>query len=160
MAVWLVCALGVGCGGESADELFDKGEAATHQVATYSRAQTYLADFLKRYPDDPRADVALQGLARILQSRQMGPRAISRYEELIRRFPQSRYVDQAQFMIGYIHDQNGDYAQARTAYRKVIRLYPHSDLVDDAEISIANLGRSLETWLLPDSSATDTTQGD
>ena len=62
-------------------------------------------------------------------------------------------------MIGYIHDQNGDYAQARTAYRKVIRLYPHSDLVDDAEISIANLGRSLETWLLPDSSATDTTQG-
>ena len=77
----------------------------------------------------------------------------------MRRFPESRYVDQAQFMIGYIHDQNGDFERARLAYSKVISQYPQSELVDDAKVSIANLGKSLESWLLPGSSSADTATG-
>ena len=152
----LVCAvlLGVGCSQpESADNLFTKGEAATHRVSTYSQAEAHLSAFLTHYPNDSRADVALQALARILQSQGRSAEAIARYEELIRRFPDSRYADQAQFMIGYIHDQNGNYDQARLAYQKVLDRYAKSELVDDAKISIANLGKSLEDWLVPDSSA-------
>ena len=152
----LACAvlLGVGCSQpESADTLFTKGEAATHRVSTYAQAEAHLAAFLAHYPNDIRADVALQALARILQSQGRSAEAIAQYEALIRRFPDSRYADQAQFMIGYIHDQGGNYDQARLAYQKVIDRYAESELVDDARISIANLGKSLEDWLVPDSSA-------
>jgi len=145
-----------GCARESADVLFSRGEAATHRVATYGEAETHLEAFLRHYPNDPRADVALQALARILQSQGRAQEAVERYEELVKRFPESRYVDQAQFMIGYIHDQNGRLELARLAYQKVISQYPQSELVDDAKVSIANLGKSLESWLLPDSSGVDT----
>ena len=149
-----------GCSRESADELFSKGEAAAHQMATYPEAESNLARFLRHYPDDPRADVALQALARVLMNQERGKEAIARYEELIRRFPDSRYVAQAQFMIGYIYDQGGSYEQARAAYQQVIERYPNSDLVDDATKSIENLGKPLETWIFPDSPPADTTQRD
>ena len=156
----LVCIalLGLGCSRESADDLFTKGEAATHQVSTYPEAESNLKKFLGGYPDDPRADVALQALARVLLSLGKSGEAVDRYEELIRRFPDSRYVDQAQFMIGYIYDQNGEYEKARAAYQKVIDTYPHSELIDDSRVSLANLGRPLETWLPSDSTHVDTVQ--
>ena len=157
----LVCMalLVLGCSRESADELFTKGEVATHQVSSYPEAEVHLKKFLKGYPDDARADVALQALARVLLSQGKAEEAIARYEELLRRFSDSRYVDQAQFMIGYIYDQNGDYEKARAAYQKVIDLYPQSELIDDSRVSIANLGRPLETWIPYDSSRVDTKQG-
>ena len=72
-----VSSLVVGCARESADELFSKGEAATHRVATYGEAESHLEAFLRHYPNDPRADVALQALARITQSRVRLPKPLS-----------------------------------------------------------------------------------
>ena len=137
------------CGGqnEMADALFEEGEKATHDVATHGVAEAKLSEFLARFPDDPRAEVALQGLARVLMNLQKYPEAIARYETLIERFPQSRYCVQARFMIGYIHDQQGDYEKARLAYQQVVDAYPTSELADDAEISIQNLGKAPEQWL-------------
>ena len=140
----------VACEGQkqSADLLFQEGEQATHNTMSYPVAEVKLAEFLERFPDDPRAEVALQALARVLMNQQKHQEAIARYETLIARFPQSRYCVQAQFMIGYIHDQLGDYKQARLAYQQVIDTYPNSELADDAEFSIANLGKTPEQWLL------------
>ena len=78
-------------------------------------------------------------------------------EELIRRFPKSRYSDQAQFMIGYTYDQQGLLDKAREAYQKVIDNFPDSELVDDAKISIANLGKPPEAWFPTDT--TDSSPG-
>jgi TolA-binding protein len=142
-----------GCSSQSADELFSKGEAATHLETSYPEAEQYLATFLDEYPDDPRVDLALQALARVLLNQHKTEKAIERYEELIRRFPKSRYSDQAQFMIGYTFDQQGLMEKARAAYQKVINNFPGSDLVDDAKISIANLGKPPEAWFPADSSA-------
>lgn len=138
-----------GCGGESADDLFKRGEAATHQVENYAEAETLLAQFIERYPKDPRADIALQALARVLLNQKKSDQAIARYEAMLKQFPDSRYCPQAQFMIAYIYDQAGDYDRARTAYQKVLDLYPDSELVDDARISIKNLGKAPEQWLFP-----------
>jgi len=152
--VWILVTtglLGLGCGVESADELFFKGERATHEVASYPQAEQYLIKFLDHYPDDPRTDVALQALARVLMNEKKNDAAIARYEELIRRFPDSRYNAQSQFMVAYIYDHIQNYEQARTAYLKVIQNYPDSDLEDDAKISIQNMGKSPEKWLFPDS---------
>ena len=139
----------VACGGQeqSADLLFREGEQATHDMASHPIAEVKLAEFLARFPEDPRAEIALQALARVLLNQQKPKEAIARYETLIARFPQSRYCEQAQFMIGYIYDQLGDYKQARLAYQQVIDTYPNSGLVDDAKFSIANLGKTPEQWL-------------
>ena len=139
----------VACGAQeqSADLLFREGEQATHDMASYPVAEVKLAEFLAQFPDDPRAEVALQALARVLLNQQKHKEAIARYETLIARFPQSRYCVQAQFMIGYIHDQLGDYEQARVAYQQVIDTYPNSELVDDAKFSIENLGKVPDQWL-------------
>jgi TolA-binding protein len=145
--------LAVGCGGPSADSLFEKGEQATHDLKTYPQAEQYLAEFLTRFPDEPRVDIALQALARVLMNQSKWGEAIARYRELLARFPESRYCAQAQFMIGYIYDQSGEEQKARSAYQKVIRKYPHSDLVDDARISIQNMGKTPERWLFPDSTS-------
>ena len=122
-------------------------------MASYPVAEAKLAEFLKQYPDDPRADVALQALARVLMNQQKNEEAIERYEALISRFPQSRYCAQAQFMVGYIYDQSGDEDQAKKAYQKVIDTYPKSELTDDAKISIQNMGKAPEQWLFPKSAS-------
>lgn len=148
-----------GCGnGESADVLFTRGEAATHRVPSYDEAEEALGEFLDRFPNDPRADVALQSLARVLLSRQKYDDAVGRYRQLADTYPESRYRDQAQFMIGYVLDLKGDLEGARVAYEKVIALYPDSDLADDALLSIQNLGKAPEDWLAPDESGASSDQ--
>ena len=147
----------LGCQGESADDLFAKGEEATHNVAAYPEAEIKLAEFIDRFPDDPRADIALQALARVLMNQQKNQDAIARYEELLKRLPDSRYCPQAQFMIGYIHDQDGRFDAARQAYQSVIDSYPASELADDAKVSIANMGKTPKQWLFPGNANTDST---
>jgi TolA-binding protein len=145
--VGLLCLSVVGCSGESADELFTKGEHATHDVATYDEAIKHLATFIQQFQDDPRADVALQALARVYQAQGKSPEAIKTYEALIQRFPKSRYADQAQFMVGYIYDLSGNKDKAVKAYREVIARFPSSGLADDARVSIENIDKPLEAWI-------------
>ena len=141
------CALVAGCAQESADELFRQGEHATHDVEDYGKAITHLTRFIELFPEDARADVALQALARVYQAQGEGTKAIDAYQSLIDRFPQSRYVDQAQFMVGYIHDLEGRKDLAVEAYQMVIDHYPNSVLVDDATISVQNIHKPLEAWI-------------
>jgi TolA-binding protein len=135
------------CSGESADDLFEKGEHATHDVKTYSEAVKHLSAFLEGYPDDPRADVAMQAIARVYQAQGSSDIAIATYKDLVTRFPKSRYADQAQFMVGYIYDLSGDREAAVKAYEAVIANFPESSLADDARISIKNINKPLEAWI-------------
>lgn len=154
--VVLICLLAlVGCGGESADTLFAEGEKATHDIHSYDQAVSKLSEFLERFPNDSRADVALQALARVLMNQNKHPEAIARYESLIKQFPDSRFCAQAQFMIAYIYDQDGEFENAKMAYQKVIENYPDSELVDDAKISIQNMGKTPESWLFPEAGTGD-----
>lgn len=139
-----------GCGGESADELFARGEQATHDVDTYQEAVDHLLVFLNAYPDDPRADTALQALARVYQALGKSEVAIQTYESLLSRFPESRYADQAQFMVGYIYDLTGNREAAVKAYQEVLVRFPDSGLADDAKVSIDNIDKPLEDWIAPE----------
>ena len=150
----IAASLLLGCARESADELFAKGEAATHKEANYPEAEAHLKKFLDFYPDDPRSDLALHALARVLLNRHKFDEAIGVYETLVRRFPESRYADQAQFMVGYAYDLQGKYQRAREAYQKVIDMFPDSELNDDAAISIRHLGKPPEEWFPVDSTST------
>ncbi|MBI2952173.1 tetratricopeptide repeat protein [bacterium] len=136
-----------GCGGRSADELFNEGERASHNAAAYSKAEALLKEFLKRFPEDARCDVALIALARIFQNQDRPQEAVAAYQQVLARYPDSQRADEAQFMVGYIHDSARDYEKARVAYQNVIQKYPHSEFVDDARASLEHLGKSPEQWL-------------
>ena len=70
---------------------------------------------------------------------------ISRYQELLDRYPESDLAYKAQFMIGFIYSEDlCDYPKAREAYRKVIDNYPDSDIVPSAKWMLENMGKSLE----------------
>jgi TolA-binding protein len=136
-----------GCGGKSANELFAEGERASHNPKTYPQAEKLLREFLKRFPDDIRCDVALVALARILQNQDRPREAIEAYQRVLDRYPDSEKADEAQFMIGYILDAGKDYENAGVAYQKVIDKFPRSEFVDDAKVSLEHLGKSPEQWL-------------
>jgi peptidyl-prolyl cis-trans isomerase C len=62
------------------------------------------------------------------------------YEELIKKFPDSKYASQAQFMIGFIYSEElGEYDKAEEAFRIVIAEYPESELLDSAKWMIENM---------------------
>jgi len=62
------------------------------------------------------------------------------YEELLKKFPESKYASQAQFMIGFIYSEElKDYAKAEEAFKVVIGKYPDSELVDSAKWMLKNM---------------------
>ncbi|MCX5800368.1 MAG: peptidyl-prolyl cis-trans isomerase [Candidatus Eisenbacteria bacterium] len=74
-----------------------------------------------------------------MDSKASGQR-IGIYEELLRKFPESKYAAQAQFMIGFIYSEElKDYAKAEAAFRVVTEKYPESELVDSAKWMIKNM---------------------
>jgi tetratricopeptide (TPR) repeat protein len=65
---------------------------------------------------------------------------LSIYRELIKRYPDSKYASQAQFMIGFIFSEElKDYAKAEQAFKLVINKYPDSELVDSARWMLENM---------------------
>lgn len=158
LAILFITIFVLGCSGKTADTLFAEGEQATHDIHTYNEAEVKLSEFLDLFPNDPRADVALQALARVLMNQKKHAESIARYEKLIQQFPDSRFCAQAQFMIAYIYDQDGEYDKAKASYQKVIENYPESELVDDAQISIQNMGKTPETWLFPETAKQDSSK--
>ncbi len=68
------------------------------------------------------------------------------YRELIKRFPDSKYAAQAQFMIGFIYSEElKDYDKAEEALKVVIDKYPGSELVDSARWMLKNMRDSSQT---------------
>ncbi|KPJ59462.1 MAG: hypothetical protein AMJ46_11135 [Latescibacteria bacterium DG_63] len=65
---------------------------------------------------------------------------IAIYEELVKKFPESKYASQAQFMVGFIYSEElADYEKAEAAFKTVIEKYPESDLLDSAGWMIENM---------------------
>ena len=68
------------------------------------------------------------------------------YRELIKRFPDSKYAAQAQFMIGFIYSEElKDYGKAEEALKVVVDKYPSSELVDSARWMLKNMRDSSQT---------------
>lgn len=59
------------------------------------------------------------------------------FEELQRKFPNSKFTDEAQYVIGWIDFQRNDYNSAIAGYRKLINRYPRSEL---RPLAIYNIG--------------------
>ncbi|MGE5497644.1 MAG: tetratricopeptide repeat protein, partial [Syntrophothermus sp.] len=64
--------------------------------------------------------------------------AIREFDNLQQKFPDSKYVAESQYVIGWINFQRGNFRDAIASYHKLISLYPSSPVVPVALNSIGN----------------------
>ncbi|HIE04031.1 MAG TPA: tetratricopeptide repeat protein [Candidatus Latescibacteria bacterium] len=109
-------------------------------------AQELLRRFVDRFPESSLADDALFMLGQIAQNRARYDEAIARYQDLLKRYPDSEHAYKVQFMIGFIYSEDlHDYAMAREAFKKLLESYPDCDLAPSAEWMLENMGKPLES---------------
>ncbi|MFH1010272.1 MAG: tetratricopeptide repeat protein [bacterium] len=66
------------------------------------------------------------------------------YEELVKRYPDSRQAPQCLFMVGYLYANHlADYDRARRVYETFLKKYPDDPLVKDARWELSHLGQDL-----------------
>jgi TolA-binding protein len=82
---------------------------------------------LAAYPNYERNDAVLYQLARAYEADQQGEKALATLDQLVRRYPSSRYLDEAEFRRGEILFSARDWAGAETAYASVIRIGARSE---------------------------------
>ncbi len=75
---------------------------------------------LAAYPDYERNDAVLYQLARAYEADQQGDKALATLDRLVKRYPSSRYTDEAQFRRGEIMFMDKRWADAEGAYARVI----------------------------------------
>lgn len=127
------------------DNLYTEAFKMTSDPNSLGKAERIFQALLARFPNDAKQDTMLFALAQTEQNMGRGVEAISRYEELLKKFPKSSMAYKAQFMIGFIYSENLlNYDKAREAYQKVIDNYPNSEVVESAKWMLANMGKKVE----------------
>lgn len=99
----------------------ERGESAVATgLGTAEAVQLYTL-LLAGYPDYERADAVLYQLARAHESNGEPLKALGTLDQMTKRFPSSRLVDEAQFRRGEILFSEKRYADAELAYAEVAR---------------------------------------
>jgi TolA-binding protein len=144
----LVCGVLWGCGRQSPEETYATAERLAAEPAGRVEARAQFDAFLREFPGHELTPQVLKQLAMLDQQDGKIDLAISRYEQLLRRFPDSDQADEAQFMIAFISEEYLlDFDRARQAYQLVIDKYPDSELAASARRLLPNVGRDPEEWV-------------
>jgi len=97
----------------------NEGLRATEAIDLYSA-------LLKTYPKYERNDSVLYQLARAYELNAQPDKALASLDRLVASYPNSHYIDEAQFRRGELLFSNKAYPQAQTAYEAVIKIGPSS----------------------------------
>jgi len=93
----------------------NEGLRATEAIHLYSA-------LLKTYPKYERNDSVLYQLARAYELNAQPEKALASLDQLVANFPNSRYMDEAQFRRGELLFTDKAYPKAQTAYEAVIKI--------------------------------------
>lgn len=69
-------------------------------------------------------------------------KAVTELEDLVKQFPGSRVAPEAQYRLGTVYEEKGDYFKALKAYQKLIETYPQNDRFEEVverEFKLGNL---------------------
>ncbi|MCE0484615.1 MAG: outer membrane protein assembly factor BamD [Methylacidiphilales bacterium] len=94
-------------------------------------------------------------LAHKLEAQGQRDDALKAYKNLLRRWPLSFFAPEAQYRVGKIQEDEGDFAAAFQAFQKMVTKYPSSDYFEQAlgeQYRIANLflaGEPQRIWKIP-----------
>ncbi len=128
-------------------ELFTRSDLSAEMAiapdsarALRGRAVTLFADFLKRYPSDPRYPEALRRLAD-LQREVLGDdeKAARSYREVVRLYPGTAAAEDASLQLAKIAVSQGDLADARTAFVQLAERLRTGPTAEEARLELARL---------------------
>lgn len=100
--------------------------AAVEPAVDYRGAIAQYLDFLKTYPNDPGNDRVLYQLARAYEQSGALDSALQTLTRLVQQYPNTRYLDEAQFRRGELLFTTRDYVRAEQAYQTVLHGDSHS----------------------------------
>lgn len=136
------------------------GEVPYRQDALLRLADSYYA--MKQYTaavrtyrrvEGPGADYALYQTGQALNLADQPQNAISAFQQLVDRYPESSWRDEAMYRIGHIHFQEQNYGDAVAAYERLIDSYPEATLaaraqygIGDAHFNAGNLNASVAAY--------------
>jgi tetratricopeptide (TPR) repeat protein len=103
----------------------NEGLRATEAIHLYSA-------LLKTYPKYERNDSVLYQLARAYELNAQPEKALTSLDQLVAEYPNSRYIDEAQFRRGEILFSDKVYPKSQAAYETVIKVGPSSQVLVQA----------------------------
>lgn len=103
-----------------------KAEIPQQHQRDYSKAIERYQDFIKLYPDFSNNDHMLYQLAKAYELNGELDLTLKTLDELVKNYPSSIYVDEANFRRGELQFVLGSYADAATAYTDVIAKGDHT----------------------------------
>jgi len=107
-------------------------ELATNEGLRATEAIHLYSALLKTYPKYERNDSVLYQLARAYELNAQPDKALASLDRLVASYPNSRYVDEAQFRRGELLFSNKAYAAAQVAYEAVIKFGPASQFYNQS----------------------------
>ena len=111
---------------EAADNARGDGATPTAGVMETRAAIALYEELLAQEPNHPRIDSVLYQLGRAWEAEGDPVRALSYLDQMVRRFPKSRHIDEAQFRRGEILFSAQRWADAGIAYEAVVAMGPQS----------------------------------
>ena len=95
-------------------------------------------------PKDDTRDNSSQQLdyALELYKQKQYDKAAKELEDVVKQYPSSRIAPEAQYRLGTLYEEKGDYFKALTAYQKMIEVYPQNDRFEEVierEFKLGNL---------------------
>ena|ERR1700739_890087 len=115
----------------------------TLDTYTANLAISAYLDYAKHFPDDTLSAAFLFNAGGLASSTGQYPRAITLYQNVTSKFPQSRLVPECLLVEGFIFDNNmNDTANARKRYTELVEKYPHDSLATQARQAIKFLGKT------------------
>jgi TolA-binding protein len=94
----------------------------------YQYTHSQFQEFLRRYPDYEKADLAQLNLAHLVKQEKFFHQAVTQYLKVVYLYPASPLVADAHYQVGNIyHQEIKDYKRAVGAYEKVVNDYPESE---------------------------------
>lgn len=114
----------------------------------FSKAKDMIAlyaDFVKKYPDDIKAEDYLFKAGEVSMGVMQSNVAIKYFEQYYEKYPKGEKAPYSLFMQAFIYEtQVKNIEKAKWYYEKFIHDFPTHKLAQDAKYSIANLGKSEE----------------
>src|SRR6202041_1932298 len=107
---------------ESSESERIEHELATNEGLRATEAIHLYTALLKAYPKYERNDSVLYQLARAYELNAQPEKALASLDQLVANYPNSRYMDEAQFRRGELLFTDKAYPKAQTAYEAVIKI--------------------------------------
>src|SRR5450755_2816581 len=107
---------------ESSESERIERELATNEGLRATEAIHLYSALLKAYPKYERNDSVLYQLARAYELNAQPDRALASLDRLVAQYPNSHFIDEAQFRRGELLFSNKAYPKAQTAYESVIKI--------------------------------------